>query len=63
MCTLGGYRGEAKKKKGKSSKELAEGEVEVEEWEEVRAADMLIARGKHFSAVVIRAEAVTSLAC
>lgn len=42
---------------------VAEGKVGVEEEEEVRVADMLIVRDKHFSAVVIRGEAVTSLAC
>lgn len=30
---------------------------------EVRVADMLIVRDKHFSAVVILGEAMTSLAC
>lgn len=40
-------------------KKVAEGKV----GEGVRVADMLIVRDKHFSAVVILGEAVTSLAC
>ena len=34
-----------------------------EEGAEVRVADMLIVKDKHFSAVVILGEAMTSLAC
>ncbi len=43
----------------KAGRKVAEGE----EGEEVRPVDMLIERDKHFSAVVILGEAVTSLAC
>lgn len=46
-----------------AGKEVAEGKVGEEEGEEVRVADMLIVRDKHFSAVVILGEAMTSLAC
>lgn len=42
---------------------MAEGKVGEEEGEEVRVDDMLIVRDKHFSAVVILGEAMTSLAC
>lgn len=47
----------------KTREEVAEGKVGAEEEEEVRVADMLIVRDKHFSAVVIQGEAMTSLAC
>lgn len=50
-------------KNKQTRKKVADGKVGVEEEEEVRAADMLIVRDKHFSAVVIRGEAMTSLAC
>lgn len=56
-CIFKGRRGQ------KARKMVAEGKVGVEEEEEVGVADMLIVRDKHFSAVVIRGEAVTSLAC
>lgn len=56
-CIFKGQKGQ------KAGKTVAEGKVGVEEEEEVRVADMLIVRDKHFSAVVIRSEAVTSLAC
>lgn len=52
----------AKKKKKKPVK-VAEGKVGDGEGEGVKVADMLIVRDKHFSAVVILGEAVTSLAC
>ena len=42
---------------------MAEGKVGEEEGEEVMVADMLIVNDKHFSAVVILGEAMTSLAC
>lgn len=42
---------------------MAEGKVGDGKGREVRVADMLIARDKHFSAVVILGEAMTSLAC
>lgn len=61
-CILRGHTGEGKKNK-QTRKKVADGKVGVEEEEEVRVADMLIVRDKHFSAVVIQGEAMTSLAC
>lgn len=52
---------EVKEVREKTGKKVAEGKVE--EGEGVRLADMLTVRDKHFSAVVILGEAVTSLAC
>lgn len=51
----------SQKRGQEAGKKEAEGKVGVEEGEEVREADMLMGRDKHFSAVVILGEAMTSL--
>lgn len=63
MCIHGGHGGEGIyiKKRGQEGG-LGQG-GRGGEGRRVRVADMLIVRDKHFSAVVILGEAVTSLAC
>lgn len=56
-CILRGHRERGKIKKNGKNKVGSEG------GEKVRIADMLIVRDKHYSAVVILGETMTSLAC